>query len=405
MVFEYYSEEIMRDSILLITKDALCKEYLPIYGNKYWAGKTPNIDELAEKGTVFNRHYTAAPSTVMAFRSMVTGKFAHEQPYSKYEPKEVEGADSDLFEIAKKQGYQGHLIWDSSWIKMVLRYGNCYGKETVIHNMDNIKQGVGCHYNHNGKLVCNEDKIKDTISRIVNEVEGILNNTEKAFVWIHLPHVLNGRIAYGGDIDAFDELIGCLRKLFSDDNIFISADHGNMNGYNGKYCYGFDVNTSAIEIPLIAPRIEGKAEWNDITSNVDIKTLIFNREVTKRSYVFSDCTYYAQPHRKLAIIKDDFAYIYNKANKTEELYDLKYDRNERVNLLQTEGYDTDRKILSPIRDYYFSPYWDSVNEIVEPFRKIKDDMWRDGSKADEMKEKVLQKVKLFVVKLLVKLKK
>ena len=41
----------MKNKIILITKDVLRSDYLPVYGNKYW--KTPNIDKLAEKGTIF----------------------------------------------------------------------------------------------------------------------------------------------------------------------------------------------------------------------------------------------------------------------------------------------------------------------------------------------------------------
>ena len=389
------------NSIILITKDALCKDYLPVYGNRFWAGKTPNIDELAAKGTVFNRHFTAAPSTVMAFRAMTTGKFAHEQPYSKYQPKEVEGEPTDFFEIAKKKGYEGHLIWDGTWVKMVLRYGNCYGKDTTIHNL-NIKQGVGCHYSHEGYLHNNDGLVQDTIAIIVEEIKKIITQSNNAFIWMHLPHVLNGRTAYGGDIDALDMLVGHIRELFSDDNIFISADHGNMNGFKGKWCYGFDVNTPSIEIPLIAPRMEGVEVCNDITSNVDIKTLIFERKITKREYVFSDCAYYAQPRRKLAIIKGNYAYIYNKENKSEELYDLEYDYYERVNLLQPNGYDVDRKVVSPIREYYFSPHWDEVDGIADSFRQIRNDMWRNGSPKEEFKEKYIQKLKIAVVRLLVK---
>ena len=37
--------------VILVSKDAMLSSYLPTYGNKYW--KTPNIDELAKKGTVF----------------------------------------------------------------------------------------------------------------------------------------------------------------------------------------------------------------------------------------------------------------------------------------------------------------------------------------------------------------
>ena len=395
----------MDKGILLITKDALCKDYLPVYGNKYWAGKTPNIDELAAKGTVFHRQYTAAPSTVMAFRAMATGKFAYEQPYSNYTPKEVEGSSTDLFEIAKSRGYEGHLIWDATWDHMVMRYGNCYGKDTKVHNMPDIKQGVGCHYKHEGALVGNEEKVQETLERIVAEVDNIVSNTEKAFVWIHLPHVINGRTAYGSDMDAFDTLIGMLRKFFTDESIFISADHGNMNGHKGKYCYGFDVNTSAIEIPLIAPRLEGLSECYDNTSNVDIKTLIFDRKITKRDFVFTDSAYYAQPHRKLAIVHGDFAYIYNKADGSEELYDLIYDHHERCNLMKAFDYDPDRKITSPVRDYYFSPHWNNVEEIAAVFRTKRAEIWRDAPKSQELKEKYLRQINNFVVKLMLKFKK
>ena len=393
-----------RNSILLLTKDALCKDYLPIYGNKYWAGKTPNLDELAAKGTVFNRQYTSAPSTVMSFRSMTTGLFAHEQPYSKYLPKDVEGSPTDLFETAKTNGFKGHLIWDSTWVKMVLRFGNCYGKDTVIHNMDGLKQGVGSYYK-NGTHLHNDDvKVINTIERILDQVKEILNNEDKSFIWIHLPHVINRRTSYGSDIDAFDLLIGNLRKLFNDDNIFISADHGNMNGYNGKYCYGFDVHTSAIEIPLITPRIEDVHYFDEITSNVDIKTLIFERIITHREYVYSDTAYYAQPHRKLSIISRKFCYVYNKMDKTEELYDLENDRYMRCNLLLEKKYDQDRRIMSPVRDYYFSPYWDDINDIVTVFRRTKDDLWRNGSKLEELKNKFFRRLKFFISKELVRFK-
>ena len=51
----------MENVTFLLSKDCMSCESLPIYGNKYW--KTPNIDELANKGTVFRRHYAAGGST------------------------------------------------------------------------------------------------------------------------------------------------------------------------------------------------------------------------------------------------------------------------------------------------------------------------------------------------------
>ena len=67
------SNEEIGMNIVLISKDVLRKDYLPCYGNKYW--KTPNIDYLVQNGIVFDRHYTAAPSTAMSFTSMFTGKY------------------------------------------------------------------------------------------------------------------------------------------------------------------------------------------------------------------------------------------------------------------------------------------------------------------------------------------
>lgn len=381
----------MSHNILLITKDALCKEYLPLYGNQLWEGKTPNLDELVAKGTVFNRHYTAAPSTVMAFRAMSTGRFGHDQPYSNYTPKEVPGSSTDLFAMAASRGYKGHIIWDQAWVKMVLKYGNCYGPEVRFHNIPELRQGVGCHYNHNEPLKNNDELCKLTLNKVISEVEKITTENERNFVWIHLPHVLNGRTAYGSDIDVFDHLIGLLREFFNDDSIYVSADHGNMNGFNGKYCYGFDVNTSSIEIPLITPRINGITHYDHVTSNVDLKTIIFEHKIVERRYVFSDCAYYAQPQRKLAIVSDDFAYIFNKKNKSEELYDMNNDRMERCNLLNDSHYDIDRNVTSPVREYYYSPFWDRAESIANEFRDVKKSIWKDAPIVEELREKYKRK--------------
>lgn len=70
-----------KESILLFTKDALPIEYLPCYGNTFWAGRTPNIDELVSKGTLFTRFYKTAPSS-----AMFTGKYPYEQDIKRYVP-------------------------------------------------------------------------------------------------------------------------------------------------------------------------------------------------------------------------------------------------------------------------------------------------------------------------------
>lgn len=382
------------DSILLITKDAFCKEYLPIYGNQYWKGRTPNLDALAAKGTVFHHYYAAAPSTVMSFRSMMSGKFAHETPYRNYSPMDIPDEATDFFVEAASLGYQCHIIWDEAWVKMVLRYGNCFGEDTVIHNIAELRQGVGAHYNHQKPLERNDERARDAISRLESVVNSIMKFGAKLIIWIHLPHVINGRIGYGDDMDVFDDCIGMLRNYFSDNNIFISADHGNMNGFHNKYCYGFDVYRTAIEIPLITPRIQGMAVCDDYISNVDIKNLMLYRQYPHRKFLFSDSAYYIQPHRKLAIIHDEFLYIYNKQDKKEELYDLKYGSDfEKGNMIADRFYDVDRQLWTMKQELFFSPRWDEVEEYRILFRKKRSEIWRVGTPMQEMKERILSYAK------------
>lgn len=387
----------MSNNILLVTKDATVKEYLPIYGNQYWKGKTPNIDELAAKGTVFDKYYTAAPSTVMAFRSMMYGKWAHETPYADYIPMDIQESDTDFFNIAKSLGYEGHLIWDTTWVRMVLRYGNCFGKNCQIHNVDGLNQPVGPHTNHKDFLHDDDILLQETIIKLEHSVQEVLSSGSKLFVWIHLPHVISGRTGYGADIDAFDMCIGMLRKYFDDEHIYISADHGNMDGYHGKYSYGFDVYTPAIEIPLIAPRIAGLERCTTYVSNLDIKRIIFEGIIPRREVIYSDCAYYAQPHRKLAIIKNDFVYIYNKLNKKEELYDLRYDRFERCNMIEDSFFDKDRKLTTVTREVYFTPRWSEAErmrvEMREEFRKV----WKTAPFIKELRGRTLAKAKMVFV--------
>lgn len=379
----------MKKRILLITKDAMCKSYLPVYGNKYWEGKTPNIDELANKGTVFWNYYTAAPSTVMSFRSMMFGKFAHETPYADYIPMEVEQSPDDFFSISSRLGYENHLLWDENWERMVLRYGNMFGNNVEIHNIKDLNQPVGPHCKNNDNLKQNNQLVDKAIDIVEQEVKKICREKACIMLWAHLPHVIMGRTGYGGDIDAFDKMIGMFRKYFNDESIFISADHGNMDGYHRKFSYGFDVYTPAIEIPLITPRINDSAICNTYVSNVDIKRIIFERVIPKREFIYSDCAYYAQPHRKLAIINNEFAYIYNKKDKSEELYDLQYDRYERCNMIKDSFYDSDRGLNTVTKEVFFSPRWQEAVKQREIFRKNRNVIWRNTSPLIEIRGRSL----------------
>lgn len=374
------------DNIIFITKDAFCKDYLPCYGNKYWSGYTPNIDELVKKGSVFKRHYTGAPSTVMSNMCMFTGLYPHESELSHYSLSGIHYKGDTLWTKAEDDRYECHIIWDEAWhsvFKMEQRY-YCYGENTTIHNLKDIRQGVGAHYLHGDSLKRNDNKTEYVYLKIENEISKIMKDAKKSvFLWMHIPHVINGRTGYGTDIDAFDYIVGIARRHFSDDNIFIAADHGNMNGKKGKVGYGHDVYETAINIPLITPRLCEQKTIETITSNVDITTIIFDRKIPQREFVYSDSTFYAQPNRKLAIITDNYKYIYNKHSKKEELYDLRTDPIENCNLISDKIYDVDRHVTTPLKELYFYPFWDELEAVRSYFREKKNKIWKTGTFKEE----------------------
>lgn len=367
----------MKDNILLITKDAFSTEYLPCYGNKYWEGKTPNIDEMVAKGTLFTNFYTAAPSSAMAYMAMFTGKYSHEQNIKKYVPLVNSYSGETLFDKARTKGFECHVIWDEGWMSTSYRHSLCYGEGTIFHPLLGLRQGVGFHYKHDGFLEPNKEKEEATLKMIEKEIEQICERG-KVFVWFHLPHVINGRTGYGSDIDVYDKVIGIMRRFFNDSNIFISADHGNMNGHKGILGYGFHVYEPAIKIPLITPRKAGLKQCDALVSSIDWDKIIFGGDtIPNRDVIISDSAYYAQPHRKIAILYSKYRYIYNKATKKEELYDIEWDPNQNFSLMEDTCYDEDRKVTSPSRELFFYPYWDELPEIRQKFRTEKNKMWRE----------------------------
>lgn len=372
----------MKNFYFLLSKDALNIENLSIFGNKYW--NTPNLDELAEKGTVFMRHYTTAVSTSMAFSSMLTGKYSHEfekrKRYTYVEPNEKES----IFSILQNQGYDCHVLWSNNYMWGALPYVKEFGNEEKVNfHIVDMSQSAGPHRTKSTELRRDDELLEQTYKNIFDELDSI-ERTEKQFIWLHLPHVLKGRISYGDDIDAFDKIIGFVRKKYGDENIYITADHGNMNMHKNISGYGFHIYEPSSRVPLITPRIDNIKTVDHITSHVDLCSIIFENKITKRDYIYVDTQYYAQPNRKLAVISDRYKYIYNKKKKTEELYDILWDPEERLNLLEIERIDPDRKTLTRITEMYFYPYHDRVPEAYEYLKSKKDEIWRVGTKREEL---------------------
>ena len=278
----------MRDNIILITKDAFRADYLPCYGNQYW--ETPNIDQLASKGTIFERHYSAGTSTAMAVTSMFTGKNCFELDRKSYEEVEDYKDGDTLFDSFHKRGYDTSVIWPFEWKELAWKYSKVFPKQTKIFPLHNISQSIV--RNVRRTLVVDEEKTVGALNEVTDKISKILDKSDKTFIWLHLPHVIYGCTGYGADIDVFDTLIGEIRKFISDDSIYISADHGHMNLEKGIDVYGFHPYEGTIKIPLITPRIKDQKTVDFPTSNTQLKDIILNRNVSNNLGHFSSLIFF-----------------------------------------------------------------------------------------------------------------
>lgn len=383
---------------VLLTKDAMCRDYLHFYGEKKGQFPTPNLDELVSKGTLFTRYYAAAASTVMAFYSMAKGVYAYETDIQMYERvhKKVEG--ESVFTEAKRNGYEEfHILWSKGW-ETLPDYYDYFGNDVHIHTIESLKASTGIYKEKEGIVSYDADLAYQTLSIVEDKLSSILEGDESKFVWIHLPHVLNGCSGYGSDIALFDKYLGMIRKYVPDTNIAVSSDHGNMNGIKGKLAYGFDLHDHVIRIPLILPRINNLRVCDNLVSSLDLFKILFTKSIPNKQVIFSETAYRAQNHRKLAIIKGKYKYVYSNKGKVEELYDLEFDPLENISLIDDKFYDVDRHLFVDMSEEYYYPDWNKLKAVREDMRMIKDKIWRKGDYTIMLKSSLKDLVRPFYEK-------
>lgn len=372
-------------NILLISKDVLRPDYLGCYGGILY--ETRNIDKLAENGTLFTNFYTSAPSSAMALTSMFAGVYPYETERAKYDREVREFTQCPtLSHILEQRGYEIHAIWGTKWHKTAWKQSRVFCSSTHFHNLHDIWHQIGSHYLRNNREKKEKFENANPVDEIYSEVKKIFKNLmrKNLFIWIHVPHVFAGRNGYGADIDLFDSLVGMLFDFFQHDEIYLTADHGHMNCEKGIPVYGHHVYEGAVKIPLITPNHFGKKVIEDVIDNTQLKNIILNHKYKKQEFIFSDTQYYLQENRKIMIRKGDFKYIYNKSNKSEELYDLKYDPCEYVNLLIDNWYDWNRGENYYLEEIYYYPRWEEARKAYSELKLEKNRIWKQGSFIKEL---------------------
>lgn len=369
---------MLNRNTILITKDVLKKDYLGCYGSKIW--KTPNIDKLAETGNKFINYYTAAPSSVMAYISMFTGLYPHETPRKHFIDLRQFNKCKTLFEKLSEKGYSNHVIWDDYWMKDWELYTGIFNG-TQIHNLE-ISQDVGPHCSNQTKTRTYEaGKITNIIIRKLKE---IVECETPVFVWMHLPHVLLSQKGYGSDISLFDKIVGKITEIFPREGIYLTADHGHMDLKKGINAYGFHLYENTINIPMITPKFFSKQIANEVISCTQLMDIILNNKIKVNEYVYADTQYYLQSDRKLMVRKDRYKFIFNKKDKTEELYDLECDPDENINLLISGVYDRDRNKIYKLEEVHYYAHWEKARIAYRDLKAEKERIWIEGKFSENM---------------------
>ncbi len=243
-------------NVVLLTLDTLRADHLGAYGSA--DVRTPNLDELAREGVVFEQTMTSAPLTLPAHGSIMTGQFPPKHGVRDNGGFFLGPEQVTLAEILSSQGFQtgatvGAFVLDSKW---------------------GLDQGFAA-YQDDFDLTDVKAMSLASVKRPGNEVvdlalkwmDGIAD--QRFFSWLHLydPHAPYEspepyRRQYPGHpyrsaIAFTDAQVGRVLSFLEDRGladrtiVIVAGDHGEGLGEHGEETHGFFVYESSMHVPLI----------------------------------------------------------------------------------------------------------------------------------------------------------
>jgi arylsulfatase A-like enzyme/Tfp pilus assembly protein PilF len=346
-------------NLVVITLDTTRADHLGAYG--YDKIKTPNLDDLASRGTLFRRAISQVPLTLPSHTSLFTGTFPVHHGVRDNGGYFVPPAAVTLAEVLKQNGYRtaafvSAFVLDSKW-------GLDQGFETYFDDFDITKAdetGMGEVQRPGGQT--NEAALR-----------WMQRTDAKApfFVWIHYydPHdpyeppepfrtEYSGRL-YDGEIAYTDTLVGQVidalkaRGLLKKTIIIVAGDHGEGLGQHHEENHGVFLYGEALHVPLIitlparaAGKVDQTVELVDVMPTVlDLLQIARPKPVQGRSLVplmrrgklpespaLSE-SLYAEKHYGwsplYSLMTDSFHFI---ESPKPELFDVRSDPGENKNL-------------------------------------------------------------------------
>ena len=235
-------------NVVLLTLDTLRADRLGCYG--FPGNSTPNLDQLAKEGVLFEQATSTVPLTLPSHSSILTGLLPPNHGVRDNGAIPLAEARTTLAERYKAAGYAtGGFV--GAWV-LERRFGLAQGFDRYSDRfaLDQLqKRG---------------DTVVDDALAWIDEVRG-----GKFFAWVHLfdPHLpydppepFRARFEadrYQGEVAYTDELVGRVisrlreRQLLERTLVVVTADHGESLGEHGEANHGFFVYDATVAVPLI----------------------------------------------------------------------------------------------------------------------------------------------------------
>ena len=267
------SNEEKKINFLLITIDTLRADRLSCYGSQ--RPKTPNIDNLRDRGVLFSRAFANTSTTLPSHTNILLGTTPNYHGVHENLNFVVNQNSLSLAEHLKNDGYStgafvGAYALDS-------RFGLSQGFDLYSDEYSRI---------HSVNLSSLERRAESVIA---SALEWLTAKRSPWFLWVHCwdphtpydppepfktqyrDHPYEGEIAY---VDlVLGRLFDYLKKhnLYDSTLIIFTGDHGESLGQHGEETHGFFAYNSSLWIPLIIafPEI-APGRVDDYVSHVDI---------------------------------------------------------------------------------------------------------------------------------------
>jgi arylsulfatase A-like enzyme/Tfp pilus assembly protein PilF len=350
-----------RTNVVLISIDTLRADHVGAYG--FARPTTPNIDAVAREGVVFKNVHTPVPMTLPAHVSMLTGTLPPTHGLRDNLLNKLPDASLTLAEMLKAAGYTTGAVVSSFVLDR--RFGTSQGFDSyddqfqVVHKVGDL----------------NERKGDETARVAVQWLESHKERPFFLFVHFYDPHdpydppepfaskwkeqPYDGEVAFADHCAG--EVLSKLRELglWDETVVVVTGDHGEMLGEHGELNHGFFIYEGALRVPLVvrvpraAPRqVELPVSLVDIVPTVvslagipvpkEVQGIDLSPWLAGRGSGGGARPLYAEtvtPTRYygtsslLGVIVDGWKYI---ETSRPELYDLRRDPAEAVNLLERE---------------------------------------------------------------------